>query len=246
MKIQRDEATATWTLIPVEPGEADTLAALANVMQLSDLMIYDGRDQDPDDEHSLQLNLCFGATPKRQTKKRGRITIHHTDLVGGVKLVLRGSSAADKVEVSEIRDTCFFATSGLQLVSIQSVDSLTTLVVTGKQCPVCGTNMFTVRACSWDICDACADRCAHQYQLMATDGPEGLGYRPCCMTCGRPQPPVPGERQPSIIEQQLAAERELGIEVRYHDFPYTPRGAVQVNRFLRRLRHAQSRPRTSA
>ncbi len=246
MKIVRDKQLATLTLVPVELDEEQVIASIAAMLKPEDKLSYGGRGQDGDDNKFWTVRLHAGARKERQSKTEGRITVTQDVHVGGVELVLRGSTEEDKYEVNSIRNTCFHGgSSGLIFLGTLEVDGKTAIVTTAKRCKHCGAQMIRYDDCEWNTCDACAVKCEHNYVHGAIHGGNtDIGVGEYCNKCGRGKPKAEGEREKTLIEHHLAAERELGMHVVYKDGPpMTPNQAVE---FRRRARgYIRSRSRSS-
>jgi len=223
MRIIRNERLATYTLVPVESEEQQILASIAAVLKPGDKMSYGGRRRDGDGDEFCAVCLHAGAQTEVQSKTEGRITVTQNVHVGGVELVLRGSTEDDKYEVNGIRNTCFFGSSGLIFLGEVEVDGKQAIITTAKYCKFCGGAMISYLACEWSICDACAAKCEHEYKRGPVHGPEiDIGMGEFCRLCGRGKPKAEGEREKSQLEHHLAVEHELGVNLIYKNTSLTP------------------------
>lgn len=246
MKIIRDKQLATLTFVPVEVDEEQVIASIAAILKPEDKLSYGGRERDGDDDKFCTVNLHAGAREEREGKTECNVTVTRDVHVGGVKLVLRGSTEEDKHEVGRIRDTCYFGSGGLIFIGETEVDGKKAIVTTAKRCKHCGAGMIRYSDCEWSTCDACAAKCEHNYVrgMIHGGGVGDMGVGEYCDKCGRGKPKAEGERERSVIEHHLAVERELGVNVIYKDgFPINPQQAVEVNRLVRR--HSKSRRRAA-
>jgi hypothetical protein len=233
MKIVRNDKLATWTLVPVEEGEIEILASIAAVLKPEDKLSYGGREQDGGRKFCL-IHLHAGAKKERQSKTEGNITINQSVYVGGVELVLRGSTEEDKDEVGSIRDSCFFGGEPIYLGETE-VDGKKAIVITGGRCKFCGAGLLEPE---WNTCDACAAKCEHNYiRGVIHGGGTDIGVGEFCDICGRGKK-IKGERKKTIIEQHLNLEKELGIPVIHgvgrREVPLTTQEVVEINRLTRR------------
>ncbi|MBI3956359.1 MAG: hypothetical protein HY340_00005 [Candidatus Kerfeldbacteria bacterium] len=245
MKIIRDNPSATLTLVPVEADEEQVIASIAAILKPEDKLSYGGRGRDGDDDRFCTVHLHAGSREEERIETGRNVTIHRTVHVGGVELVLRGSTEEDKHEVGSIRDMCYFGSGGLIFIGMTEVDGKKAIVTIGKRCQHCGAGMTRFTECEWNTCDACAAKCEHNYvRGMIHGGGTDMGVGEYCDRCGRGKPKAEGEREKSVIEHHLAVEKELGVTVIYKDgFPNTPRQAVEVGRLARR--YAKSRRRAA-
>lgn len=201
MRVIRDEKLATYTLVPIEQEEEQILASIAATIQTGDKLSYGGRGRDGEDDKFCTVHLH----------------------IGGVELVLGGSTEDDKYEVNGIRNTCYFGSGGLIFLGVVEVDGKKAIVTTAKYCKQCGGAMINCFACEWGICDACAAKCEHLYERGSIHGPKiDIGMGEFCGLCGRGKPKAEGEREKSQLEHHLAVERELGVKVIYKNTPLTP------------------------
>src|SRR3989344_7227475 len=113
MKIIRDQKAATLTLVPVEADEEQVIASIAAMLKPEDTLSYGGRGQDGDDDKFCTVNLHAGSREEERTETIGNATVHRTVNVGGIKLVLRGSTEEDKHEVGRLPEPCFFGSGWL-------------------------------------------------------------------------------------------------------------------------------------
>ncbi len=243
MRIIRDKQLATLTLVPVEADEEQVIASIAAMLKPEDKLSYGGRGRDGDDDKFCIIHLHAGAREEEQSTTKGRVTVSKTVHVGGVELVLRGSTEEDKHEVGRIRDTCYFGSNGLIFLGETEMDGKKAIITTAKRCKLCGGGMIGYFDCEWGVCDACAAKCEHNYVRGAIHGGSmDIGVGEFCDKCGRGKPKAEGEREKSQLEHHLVVEKELGINIFYKDeFPGTPRQAVEVNRLARRYSKSRQR-----
>lgn len=189
MKIIRDEQLATLTLVPVETEEEQVIASIASMLKSGDKLTYAGRERDDDDGNFCRVNLHVGARHLKQCRTKGNITVRRSAYIGGLKLVLRGTTEEDKREVGRIRDTCFFGSGGLIFLGEVEVDGKKSITTTGMHCKHCGSGMIRYDDCEWKTCDVCAAKCEHIYVRGAIRG-GGLevGVGEFCDKCGRGKP----------------------------------------------------------
>jgi hypothetical protein len=243
MKIIRDKQLATLTLVPVDADEKQVIVSIAAMLKPEDKLSYGRRGRDGDDDKFCTVHLHAGARKERQSKTEGNITVTRDVHIGGVELVLRGTTEEDKHEVGRIRDMCYFGSGGLIFIGETEVDGVKAIVSTGLRCKHCGAGMIRYSDCEWETCDACAARCEHNYVRGAIHGGgTDIGVGEFCDKCGRGKPKAEGERKKSVIEHHLDAEREGVVDAIFYDgFPGTPRQAVEVNRLARRYDKSRRR-----
>lgn len=226
MKVIRDEKLATYTLVPIDKEEEEILISIIKLLKVGDGLSYGGRGRDGDDDKFCMVHLHAGARRERQTKTEGNSSVTRWVHIGGVELLLRGSTEDDKYEVNGIRNICYFGSGGLIFLGEIEVNGKKAIVVTAKYCKVCGRAMINLVACEWSVCDDCDAKCEHAYVRGAVHG-GGLeiGVREFCQKCGRVKPKSKGESmidEKSQLDHHLAVERELGFKVVYKDTLLTP------------------------
>ncbi len=244
MKIVRDKENGTMTFVPVEPDEEGVIASILAVIQPEDTFYYAGRSQDGDTEDFCMLNFYIGGTKEKRNEVHGNLTIVRDVIVGGIHLVLCGSTEEDKIAIGRLRDLCFFGSVELAFFGEQEVDGKKAIVVFLKKCKLCGKKLLSMRECSWSICSACSEKCEHEDIRGPIHGRGldiGVGYY--CKKCGRVKPKVPGERELTTIEHHLAVEREGFVDkILYKDSVIeSPTELVRVIRILRKLEKARER-----
>lgn len=229
MKIIRNKELATLTFIPMDVDEQEIIASIAAILKPGDKLSYGGKNRDGDDDKFCAIDLYAGAREEMETKIEGNITVVQNVHVGGVKLVLRGSTEDDKREVGSIRDTCYFGSDGLIFIGETEADSKKCIITTGKLCKYCNARMISCSDCESGICAACAVRCPHNYVRGAIHGGSAnIAVGEFCAHCNRVRPKSESKREKSLIEHHLAVEKELGIKIFYKGgFPNTPRQALE-------------------
>jgi hypothetical protein len=197
MKIIRDEQAATWTLVPVEASEEQVITDIIAILKPEDRIFYDGRDQDGDDDKFSVIYLYAGARKEKQDKTVNKNIINTRSIyIGGVKLILRGSTKKDKYEVNGIRNTCYFGSGGLIFLGGTEVDGKKAVITTAKRCKHCGAGMIDLVSCEWSTCDACAAKCEHNYDYGFVHGRgREIGMDDFCDKCGRVKPPIKEEQE---------------------------------------------------
>ncbi len=235
MKIIRNEELATWTLVPVEEGEAETLASVVAMLKPEDRFGYGGMRHGGEDGKSCLVYLHVGA--ERREKKE--IVSEHLTFIthpyeGGIELVLGGSTEEDKKEMWGIRYGCCYG-GGLIFLGETEIDGKKAIITTAGCCKHCGAALLEPE---WKTCDTCAAKCEHDYVKGAVHGGGmDIGVGEFCDKCGRSKPRSDGEREKTVIENHLEVEKELGIPV-FHkvgDIPFvSSQEIVKVNRLARR------------
>lgn len=234
MKIIRNEELQTWTLVPIEGHEIETLASIIAVLEPGGELSYGGRSRDGETRKFCVLHLHVGAKREERSETKGNVTIYSTEYVGGIKLVLCGSTEEDKDAVWSVRHGALYS-GHLVLLDVVEVDGKQSIVTTAGHCKHCGANLLETE---WKTCDACAAKCEHVYIRGAIHGGgTDIGVGEFCSICGRGKPKPEGERKKSIIEQHLDVENELGIPV-LHEVegcpPVSSKNFVEMNRTMRR------------
>jgi hypothetical protein len=120
--------------------------------------------------------------------------------VDSVELELRGSNDEDKLEVRRIRDMFYWGTGGLIFLGETEVEGKKAIVTTGLRCQHCNSCMINFSACEWHTCEACAEKCEHDYifGVVHTDTGIGNGYH--CRKCGQGKPVSEVDEQQSENE----------------------------------------------
>ena len=246
MKIIVDEKKGTFTIVPMTEAEETKISAVLSVLTPDQVLDYQGRSRDPENTKYVQAHFHIGGAKKKVRETKGNITFIGSKMEGGIELTLQGTSDDDKNEVGGIRDVCFFGAAGLIFIESTEVDGKKSMVVTAKKCKHCGANMISLSSCEWSTCSACAEKCEHVYvEGMVHGGGLDIGVGLFCEKCGRGKPKEPGEREKTVIEQHLDAEKKLGVHVVYKDGPpVNPEQAVQFNRMARG--YAKSKARSAA
>lgn len=243
MKVIRDKQLATLTLVPVEADEEQVIASIAAMLKPEDKLSYGGRGRDGDDNKFCIVHLHAGGREEEKRETQGNATTIRTVHVDSVELVLRGSTEEDKHEVGRIRDTCYFGSGGLIFIGETEVGGKKAIITTAERCKLCGAGMIRYLDCEWSICDACAAKCEHNYVRGAIHGGgTDFGVGEFCDKCGRGKPKAEGEREKSVIEHHLAAEKEPGVNILYKNgFPGTSHQAVDLGRLARRYSKSSQR-----
>ena len=186
MKIIRNNQMATWTLVPISDEEKQIVASIATILKPEDKLSYGGRQRDDKDDKFCVLNFHVNARQERQTKAEENHTITRSVYIGGIKLVLRGSTEEDKHEINRIRDTCYFGSGCLIFLDETEIDDHKAIVTTAKRCKHCNARMIQYYECGWSTCDACAKKCEHNYVHKITlGGGTNIGVGEFCDKCGR-------------------------------------------------------------
>lgn len=215
MHITRNDEAATWTLVSTSDAEKETLAAIASSLPLGGKMNYNGRSTYPDDENAVAIRFNAGGQQRRQThtNEHGG-SIIYTVYDGGVTFDLFGSTTEDKHELACVRNTCYFGSGGLIFVEQTEVDGELALVFTAKHCKHCGAPMLRMARCEGNTCDACVEKCDHEYKRGAIHGGSiDIGVGEFCVKCGAGKPRAEGEKDKTPLQHALDAESELGVLV---------------------------------
>ena len=190
MKIIRDAKASTLTLVPNGGGERKVIASIIKRLKSGGLLSYGGR-KDVGSEGFCELRFHVGAKEKERSTTHGKMTVTQPVHVGVMQFMLRGSTKADKHEVSRIRDLCDWSRGGgLVFLGDTRVEKQKAIMVIGSHCERCKANMITRCECEWGVCDACAKKCKHEFtQGVVHGGKSGsIGFGEFCTTCGRANP----------------------------------------------------------
>jgi hypothetical protein len=120
-----------------------------------DKISYGGRKTDVEDDRFCDVYLHVGGHDEEKRETKGFI---RTVNVGGITLVLRGTTEEDKREVVQIRNMCFWGSGGLIFIRETRIDCKKAIVTTGKYCKHCGAGMINLTECEWNTCDACSEK----------------------------------------------------------------------------------------
>lgn len=200
--ITRNDEKGIWSLVPATSNEAETLSSVANFLPVGTKMSYMGRETDPDDGNALALSFNAGGKGSRVTK--GSAT--SIDYVGGVSFTLVGTTPEDKEELKGMRDTCYMASSGLILIEIlRASRAQPGLLFTAEFCKHCNAPMIKMGRCEWKTCDACVDKCDHDWKTGAIHGGGiDIGVGEACRYCGIRKPKSDNEPEKSPLAHALA------------------------------------------
>lgn len=185
MKIILDEGEKTFKFVPVEPGEAEIVSVLMEAAKPGDQLRYSGRE-------AYSLKFSVGGTWEEEATTQGNLTIRRQVHKGGMQFDLQVSTPEDESHVRRIRDCCYFGSGGLIFLGTDDVDGKKALVVTVGLCKRCHAWMITLTECEWEVCDACAALCSHEYKEGYVHGGRAacLGLGEFCGECGRSNPAV--------------------------------------------------------
>lgn len=164
MRVQRDERAGTCTLVPTTPEERAALDRVAS-LGTGATIPYVGREGE--DWRDPRFSISFS--------------------IGEHRLRVHGDDEESRRVTGGIRDTCFCATSGLTYLG--TTEDGIGFRFTGGYCARCGSPIITRAACEWRVCDACAERCAHEYRRgIVHGGGIDIGVDEYCGSCGRAKP----------------------------------------------------------
>lgn len=186
MRIIRNDQLATWTFVPIEKGEQEILDVIARTLNPAkrEMLVYGGREEDDEDRRFFKIHLFAGAY------RAIRDLIFSQDFVflGGVELVLCGSSDKDKHEVGCIRGVCFVSSCDLIFLDVVWIGRKRCLLVTAKYCKFCGATMIDFDGCYSGVCNYCAEKCEHLHRWGRANSD-----REFCVRCCRIRPREGGE-----------------------------------------------------
>lgn len=190
MRIIRNDQLATWTFVPVETGEQETLDAIARTLSYTkrEKLVYGGREEDGQDRRFLKIHLFAGAHKAIRTRMFSSHFLNDEIYLGCVELVLCGSSDKDKHEVGCIRNICFVSSCDLIFLDVIWMGRKRCLLTTAKYCKFCGATMIDFDGCYSGVCNYCAEKCEHLY-CWSKAGSD----REFCVRCCRIRPREGGE-----------------------------------------------------
>lgn len=199
MKVIRDIAAGTVTFLPSTNIERGALEWIASTTPISARFKYLGYDEPV--HNDLELRFRFG------------------DRTGSFHLDVRGDAEDDRKTVGALRDVLFYGSGELIFLGAPSYDGIRGALLTAGYCKHCSATMIDRVSCEWDTCDACAARCAHEYERGAVHGGHALvEINEYCVRCGRVQP---SDQPPRTAEDQIReAEQELGVIVLENASPH--------------------------
>ena len=217
--------------VPVESNEVKWLSLLIKTLKKGDLVHYDGREDDKEDRRFCDIHLRFGKWQKKERTKKYKngSSFRWSEIVGGHKLKIRGSTEQDRHEVNRVRNGACYVGSLVYLNEVE-VDGQRSVVFTIGYCPHCGVAMIDSTSCEWRICNACAAKCKHNWVEGLVKGggiPGGHGVGKFCDKCGRGKMPTKRQKKMSQAEHALELERKLGFLTIYKNTPLTPRQIVE-------------------
>lgn len=157
-------------LTPTDAAEGNCLRALIAGGAGSSLR-YKGRSgAHPNDPYNLRMLLRF------------ELDDYH--------IVVMASTDDGECDIRAIRDAVYFGGGGLTLLNHEEVDGKPSAQVCVTFCKHCQAPLIDMGRCEWKTCEACVDKCEHEYQEGATHGgPAGtLAVSAYCKKCGRGNP----------------------------------------------------------
>ena len=178
MEISRNKEAGTLTLVPIEPNEVRVVNDIIATLKPEGKLSYCGRGKD----ENYTVRLHVGGREERETQGKWTRSVY----IGGIELVLCGTSESDKGEVANLGNICHFGGSELIFIGETDVDGKRSIIITPKRCKSCGKNIATLAECEWGICNVCATVCEHHYVNYFAHGEAGsLFYDEFCDKCGR-------------------------------------------------------------
>jgi hypothetical protein len=177
MKVIRNDAAATLTLVPDNDEERGVVNAAIELAKSEEKLLYGGREEAYDGHNIIFLH----AGAQKEKREDGRLP----DLVGGVKLTLCGSSEEDKHQIDCLRDCCFHGNGSVVFLEAVIVGNEKSIVITAARCKHCGAGMINYDRCEWKTCAACVQKCAHDYIKGLIHGPNGYRDGEYCGSCGQ-------------------------------------------------------------
>lgn len=188
MRISEDLKNGVWQFRSSTKEEAKQLEEIARVIPLGGVIKYDGRNDDTSLAHETD-ELFVLVYLKYEVDGEQR------------RMVLQGTTVEDKYIVNGIRNCLFFGSPKLVLVKIGSEEDPVLIFATAA-CKICGKRIADRLECEWRVCDACANKCEHTYEIgLLVGGDAGLSAGRYCTKCGRANPGQYVERDIEKIEQ---------------------------------------------
>jgi len=199
-----------------------------------DTFRYGGRQDDGDEGKYCKIFLHFGSKPRKRTRTKGCVTVHSTELVGGIRVTIQGTSNDDKAEVGGIRDAVYFGGCQPVFMGAAKIEGKDAFVISLGLCQQCRSPMIGLRECEWAICNVCAGKCQHEYKNgMVHGGAAGSGAMgEYCSKCGRGKPGSVDESKSDAVHK-LEIERKLGICWIYTNTPFSPAEIVRMEEAAR-------------
>lgn len=229
MKIIRDETLATLIFVPVARNEKRWISLLVKTLKVGDLIKYDGRKDDREDDRFCDIHLRFGKWSKKKIAEKLRSAAGYpwSKVSGGHKLQVRGSTEEDRHEVNSIRDNVC-ALPGLFFLGKTKVDGQQAIIITIQFCKHCGEQMIEHCSPFSATCNACATKCEHQWRdgLVSGGGFPGATAGKVCEKCGRVKPLTRRQKKMTQAERAIEVERKLGFKTIYKNTPLTPQQIV--------------------
>jgi hypothetical protein len=167
MRVLRDQKKGIITLRPLDVEEEAILQKIIVNKQIGDILKYDGRGG------ANRMWLCFYIG------------------IGDSTFKLSGTADDDDKAVRNIRDAIFFGGRGLIFIGHTEVNGKPSLDFTIEHCKVCNKPMISMIECEWQTCNACAEKCEHNYVYGAVHGGGiDIGLGEYCDFCGRGKPKI--------------------------------------------------------
>jgi len=206
MKIVQDEQLGVFLFVGDTPDEKKILSGLSALLKPGDKINYCGRKDEYRGSKFCLLKFSAGE--------------QEFDLIG--------SALKDKNLIKRLRDFCFFShTGGLVFLHAVQADGQEALAFTAGFCKHCGAALVDFREVEWCVCDACADKCQHQYERGPMHGGGGKGndfhMGDFCRKCGRPM---------KEKKDQAAPKLKVPIEAIFAGKPLTKKQVMAITAHL--------------
>ncbi|MGE5392710.1 MAG: hypothetical protein ACM3NH_03125 [Candidatus Saccharibacteria bacterium] len=216
----------TVVLAASDVWEAQVLREIATTVVRGSVIQYQSRDgADHGEPYDRRMTLKF--------------------LLNGREIVLRATRDEDEKIVRSLRDWIWFGKRGgvLYLEYEETLEG-PRVRVAPELCKICRKPVASLAESEWQTCDACAEKCKHEYKRGTVHGgvagPLAMGEY--CGKCGRGKPE--SIRPRTQAGRELEVQKETGIIVQYKGMPGVgPAQVVKTERTLRRLEHARARAR---
>ncbi len=125
-------------------------------------------------------------------------------------LVVTGTDDEDAYRVNGIRNMGYFGSCAPIYVRQDSGDELVVTLFQAVPCKLCNGWIYEAGQAEWEVCDACAEKCEHEYTkepgtvMIPGVGPSADHF---CTKCGRAQNPeklskmTPEEHHRAAVEE---------------------------------------------
>lgn len=142
MNIKRDTVAGTATITPTTLEEKELVSQALQHISIGEKFTSAMCTRDENDRVA-SIHLHAGGTPQKVVKTYGNVTVHSTEVVGGVLMDLRGTTADDQQELGPLRNAFYFG-GRPTLHAVRNEDGVLSIVIAGQYCKFCGTPVITL------------------------------------------------------------------------------------------------------